>query len=396
MLTRRGFLAGLAAAAVIVAGLLPGCGKGGGDTIKIGCLESMQGSEASFGKSTQNGYILAAEEWNKNGGLLGKQIELVLSDDQSNNGLVKECVEKLIDQDKVVAVLGEVASGRTNQASPICQRRKIPLLTPSSTGNKVTEIGDFVFRSCFRDALQGKWMVEIAADKLHAKTAALLVDDNSDYSRGLGEVITEEFKAKGGTIVQTEHYDATAKDFSAQLTNIRGKNPDVVFLPGYYKEVGVMLPQARNLGINARFIGGDGWDAPETLKVEPAKINGSIITNHYSSEDKSPRVLDFVTKYKARFNGEDPDAMAVTGYDAANIMFDAIKRAGSTEGQKIRDALAQTSKYPAVTGDITIGPDRNAIKPGVALEIRDGHYVLYGKVGEESPTAGPAGTTSKP
>jgi len=195
--------------------------------------------------------------------------------------------------------------------------------------------------------------------------------------------------------VQVEHYDATAKDFSAQLTNIRGKNPDVVFLPGYYKEVGVMLPQARNLGINARFIGGDGWDAPETLKVEPSKINGSIITNHYSSEDKSPRVLDFVQKYKARFNGEDPDAMAVTGYDAANIMFDAIKRAGSTDGQKIRDALATTAKYPAVTGDITIGPDRNAIKPGVALEIRDGHYVLFGKVGEEHP-ATPASTTSKP
>ena len=383
---RRTMLKVLAATAVAVSVALAGCGGGsgsGGNTVKIGCLESMTGTESSFGVSTQNGYILAAEEWNKNGGVLGKQIELVLSDDQSNNGLVKECVQKLIDQDKVVAILGEVASGRTNNASPECQRRKIPLLTPSSTRNDVTEAGDYIFRSCFRDALQGKWMVEIAADKLHAKTAALLVDDNSDYSSGLGKVITEEFQKKGGTILTTEHYDAKAKDFRAQLTNIRGKNPEVVFLPGYYNEVVTMLPQARELGIKVPFVGGDGWDAPETLKIDPpSAVNGCIITNHYSSDDPSPRVQEFIKTYRARFNNTDPDAMAVTGYDAANLLFDAIKRAGSAEGPKIRDALAQTKNFPGIAGDITIGPDRNAIKPGVALEIENGHYKLFAKVGE--------------
>ncbi len=386
-MTRRFFLTSLLTAALAVSGLLAGCGGGGtaggsAETIKIGSLESMTGDNATFGKSTQEGIVLAMEERNKAGGLLGKQIEVIVADDQSVTGQVRQSVLKLIEQDKVCAILGEVASGRTAAAAPDCQKNKIPLISPSSTRNDVTDAGDYIFRTCFTDALQGKWMVEIATDKLKAKKAAILEDVQNAYSVGLSKVIREEFTKRGGTIVGDEKYSAQSMDFQTQLTNIRGSQPDVVFLPGYYSEVVNMLPQARKLGITVPFIGGDAWDAEETIAIGKDAVNNCYFTNHYAHDDPDPKVVEFVAKYKARFDGKMPDGQACTGYDAACILFDAITRAGSADSTKIRDALAQTKDFPAVTGKITIDDHRNANKPGVAIKIEDGKMVMIGRVGE--------------
>jgi branched-chain amino acid transport system substrate-binding protein len=377
------WLAVAGALTLALAAALPGCGGGGGQgsAVKIGSLESKTGDTATFGTSTENGIVLAMEERNQAGGVLGKPIELVIADDQSKQEQVRQAVLKLIDQDHVCAILGEVASGRTAAAAPDCQKAKVPLLSPSSTRDDVTEAGDYVFRSCFTDRQQGSWIVQVGADLLHAKKAALLVDIQSPYSVGLAKVIREEFAKKGGTIVKEESYSGQNKDYQTQLTNIRGADPELVFLPGYYSEIVNILPQARKLGITVPFVGGDGWDSDDTLNIGKDAVNGCYFTNHYSPQDPDPKVVEFVRKFQARF-GRVPDAMAVTGYDAANLLFDAIQRAGSTEGPKIRDALAATRDFPGVTGKITIGPDRNAIKPGVVVKIENGHFTLFSKIGE--------------
>jgi branched-chain amino acid transport system substrate-binding protein len=363
--------------------LLNGCGGGGDDNkIKIGSLQSLSGDTSTFGQSSEKGITLAMEERNKAGGLLGKQIEVITADDQSKAELVPQAVLKLIQQDKVCAILGEVASGRTLAAAADAERNKIPLLSPASTATRVTQQGEYVFRSCFTDDQQGKWMVEFVAKNLKFKKAALLVDTQSPYSVGLGKVIEAEFPKYGGEIVIKENYSTGQKDFQNQLTNIRAQNPEIVFLPGYYTEIVNMLPQARKLGITCPFIGGDGWDSDQTIKVGKEAVNGCYFTNHYAPEDPDPKVQEFVKKFKARFNGETPDAMAVLAYDAANILFAAIDRAKSTDGPKIRDALSQTKDFDGVTGKITIGPDRNAIKPGVVLEIENGQLKLVAHMGK--------------
>ena len=352
---------------------LPGCGRSGDNNkIKVGSLQSMTGDTSTFGQSSNKGIMLATEERNKAGGLLGKQIDIIPADDQSQNAQVRQMVLKLIDQDHVCAILGEVASGRTAAAALDCQRNKVPLLSPASTRNDVTSLGDYIFRSCFTDALQGKWIADFAAKNLKVKRAALFTDVQNPYSVGLSDVIAAEFTKAGGTIVVKENYATGAQDFQSQLTNIRAANPEVVFLPGYYTEIVKILPQARKLGITAPFVGGDGWDSDDTIKQGGDAVNGCYYTNHYAPDDPDPRVQAFVKKFKARYDGEVPDAMAVLGYDAANILFAAIQRAGSTDGPKIRDALAQTKDFPGVTGNITIDPGRNAVKPGVVLEIAGG------------------------
>jgi branched-chain amino acid transport system substrate-binding protein len=387
------FLRMLSVVALVSISLIGGCGGSGeGDKIKVGSLQSLTGDTSTFGQSSEKGIKLATEERNKAGGVLDKQIEVITADDQSKAEQVPQAVLKLIQQDHVVAVLGEVASGRTAAAAPDAQRNKVPLLSPASTRNDVTELGDYIFRSCFTDDLQGKWMVEFAAQKKFKK-AALLVDVQNAYSVGLAKVIEAEFPRTGGAIVIRENYSGGQKDFQNQLTNIRAQNPDIVFLPGYYTEVVNILPQARKLGLTVPFIGGDGWDSDQTIKVGKEAVNGCYFTNHYSPDDPTPRVQDFVKKFKARFDGEEPDAMAVLAYDAANILFHAIDRAKSTDGPKIRDALAATKDFQGVTGNITIGPDRNAIKPGVVLEIVDGKTKMVAHVGQDSADAAAAPAT---
>ena len=368
--------------AAALGGTLPGLpGRCAAEaTIKVGSLNSMTGNTSTFGQSTDMAIRLAAEERNAAGGVLGNKIEIVTADTESAAEKTSLAVLKLLEQDHVVAVLGEVASSRTMAAAPACQKARIPLVTPSSTNPKVTRQGNYVFRCCFVDDLQGLWIAKFAATDLKLKRAVILTDARNDYSTGLTKVLEREFPKLGGTIIGEESYQAGDSSFKTQLTNIKAKNPDIVFLPGYYTEVTLICRQARELGITCPFMGGDGWDSDETLKNGGAAVEGCYFTDHYNAADPDPRVQDFVKKFKTKYDGAVPDAMAVLGYDAANILFDAIARAGTTDGPTLRDALAQTKNFPGVTGNITIGKDRNAIKPGVVLQIKDGKFQMVKRV----------------
>jgi branched-chain amino acid transport system substrate-binding protein len=346
------------------------------NVIKVGEFASLTGSEAVFGQSSHKGTLLAIEELNAAGGVLGKQLELITEDNRSTAGESATIVKKLITRDRVVAVLGEVASGRSLEAGPICQANKIPMISPSSTNPKVTEIGDYIFRVCFIDPFQGTVMAKFAKDKLKARKVAVLSDISAPYSVGLAEFFIKQFVADGGTIVAEQKFNKGDKDFKAQLTAIKATNPDGIFVPCYYTEAGLIVLQARQLGITYPLFGGDGWEA-SALIDSPEKADalvGCYFSTHYSPEAKNPAVERFVTSFKARFGGEVPDAMAALGYDSAMVLADAIKRAGTTEGEKLRDAIAATKSFMGVTGNSALDANRNATKPAVVLTVKDRQF----------------------
>ncbi|MDX6575173.1 MAG: branched-chain amino acid transport system substrate-binding protein [Blastocatellia bacterium] len=359
---------------IIIASLLTAfaCQSGGGgDKVKIGVFMSMTGDTANFGISSTNGIKMATDEVNAAGGINGKQVELDVQDDRSDPSEAATIVTKFVTQDGVNAILGEVASSRSIAAAPIAQNAKIPMLTPSSTNPEVTKKGDYIFRSCFIDPVQGAAIAQFAARTLNAKRAGIMVDRKNDYSTGLEKFISQTFTKLGGQMVVTQSYQAGDQDFNAQITSIKGANPDVIFVPGYYGDVALFAKQARDKGITVPLVGGDGWDAEQLYKIGGAALNGSFFSNHYSPYDQDPQVQKFVNDYKARYNSI-PDALAATAYDAARIMFDAIKRANSLDGKAIRDALAATKDFPGVTGKVTFNENRDAVKPIVMIEIKDG------------------------
>jgi len=384
-------------ASIVIASLLSACQNngGGGDKVRVGVFMSTTGSTANFGISSVNGIKMAAEEINAAGGINGKQVELLVQDDRSDASEAATIVTKFVTQDMVHAVIGEVASSRSIAAAPIAQNAKIPMLTPSSTNPEVTKKGDFIFRSCFIDPYQGAAIAQFAAKTLGAKTAAIMVDRKNDYSTGLEKVINETFAKFGGKIVATQSYQEGDQDFNAQLTSLKGTNPEVIFVPGYYNDVGLIAKQARDKGITVPLIGGDGWDSEQLYKIGGTALNGSYFTNHYSPFDTAPNVVKFVTDYKAKYNGSTPDALAATAYDAANIMFDAIKRSKSLSGPDIRDALAATKAFPGVTGTVTFNQQRDAVKPIVMIEIKDGGtYAVKERVNVEGAAAPPVASNS--
>ena len=339
--------------------------------ILIGEFGSLTGTTATFGISTRNGVDLAIDEVNNAGGILGKKVRVIVEDDQGKPEEAQTVVTKLINRDRVVAVLGEVASSRSLAAAPVCQSNRIPMITPSSTNPKVTEIGDYIFRVCFIDPFQGFVMAKFASQSLKIKNVAVLRDIKNDYSVGLADVFVQNFTKMGGKIVADQSYSEGDTDFSAQLTSIRSTNPEAIFVPGYYTEVGLIARQARKLGLTIPLMGGDGWDSPKLWEIGGEALNNCYYSNHYSVDDPSPAIQKFVADYKKRFN-QVPDALAALGYDAARILFDAFKRAGGTDAAKVRDALAQTKDFPGVTGTITIDENRNAVKPAVVLRVKDG------------------------
>jgi branched-chain amino acid transport system substrate-binding protein len=343
--------------------------------IRIGEYASLSGSEASFGTSCHNGIQLAVEEVNNAGGVLGKQINLITEDNQSKASEVPPIVQKLITREKVVAVLGEVASSNSIAGAPICQQNKIPMVTPASTNPEVTKIGDYIFRVCFIDPFQATVMSKFATNSMKVKRVAMLVDQKSAYSMGLAESFRKVFTDMGGEIIDEQKYSKGDKDFKAQLTSIKAKDPEAVFIPGYYTDVNLIGIQAREIGLNVPLFGGDGWDS-ELLTEGKAKdaLEGSFFSTHVSADNPDPNIQGFIKRYRDRF-GKEPDAMSFLGYDGAIILFDAIKRAGSTEGDKIRDALATIKDFPGVTGSITINEERNAVKPAVVMEVKDGKFV---------------------
>ncbi|HEY5296802.1 MAG TPA: ABC transporter substrate-binding protein [Verrucomicrobiae bacterium] len=361
---------------MMIALLLTGCNKESGannHVIKVGEFASLSGSEATFGQSSDKGTRLAIDDLNAAGGVLGKKIQLLTEDDQSQAGQAATVVRKLISSDGVMAILGEVASSRSLEAAPICQENKIPMISPASTNPKVTEVGDYIFRVCFIDPFQGTVMANFARKTLNLQTAAILKETSSDYSVGLAKFFRERFITDGGKIVAEENYSHGDKDFSAQLTAIKAQNPEGIFVPGYYTEVGLIALQARQLGITVPLFGGDGWESSALVPIGGKALEGCYFSSHYSPQDRSPVVQNFVKEFQAKF-GETPDTMAALGYDSAIVLADAIKRAGSTDPAKIRDALAATKNFPGVTGKITMDANRNASKAAVILEITNGQF----------------------
>ncbi len=364
-------------AALGAAGCKPtGGGAGTGDTIPVGEFASLTGSEAAFGRTSHNGTVLAVDQINAAGGVLGKQITLITEDNQSKDGESATAVKKLISRDRVVAILGEVASGRSLEAAPICQQYQVPQISPSSTNPKVTQMGDYIFRVCFIDPFQGTVMAKFAQKTLKAKKVAVLTDVGAPYSVGLGTYFKERFQADGGTIVAEQKFTKDDKDFKAQLTAIKGTSPDAIFVPAYYGQVTLIVLQARELGITVPLFGGDGWEAPELLQGSgvPEAMEGCYFSTHFSPDQDSPRAKDFVKQYEAKF-GVRPDAMAALGYDSVLLLADAIKRAGSAEPTKIRPVLAATKDFDGVTGRMTLDKDRNAEKSAVIIGIKGGKFV---------------------
>ena len=347
--------------------------------IKIGEYASLTGKEAAYGQTSHKGTLLAIEDLNARGGVLGRPLELLTEDNQSKQGESATVVKKLISRDKVVALLGEVASIRSLEAAPVIQNARIPMVAPSSVNSRITEVGDYIFRVCFVDSFQGRVLARFVHDTLKVRRVAILTSVSNAYSVGMTRIFKESFTASGGEVVSEQKYSEGDKDFRAQLTAIKAAGVDAIFASGYYTEAALICLQARQLGLTAPIFGGDGWDAPPLLEIGGAAVEGTYFSTHYSPDNPTPEVQQFNQHYLARW-GEMPDAWAALGYDSALVLADAIRRAGSLEPGKIRDALAATKDFPAVTGRITIDAKRNASKSAVILTIKDGKYKFVASV----------------
>jgi len=347
--------------------------------VKIGAMTCLTGALSSFGVSSIQGAKLAIEEINAAGGTLGQPIQLIVEDNGSKAGETATITRKFISQDKVVAILGDLTSSATMEGAPLAQAAKIPLLTPSATNIAITKIGNYIFRSCFIDPFTGTIMAKFALDRLKAKQAIVMTDVKQDYSVGLTDAIRQYFTQNGAGFLKTFSYSSGDTNFRTQLTAIRMARPDVIFLPGYYTEAALILRQARQLGITCPFVGGEGWDSPALVQVAGKAADGNYYTDHFSAADPDPRVQRFVQTYRAKF-AVSPDALAALWYDGARLLSQAVKRAGSTDAAKIRDALAATRDFEGVTGRISIDENRNASKSGVILKIDNGEPTMVEQI----------------
>lgn len=345
------------------------------DTIKLGEFASMTGKEAVFGQNVNKGTRLAIEESNAAGGVLGRTLELITEDDQSKPGESATVVKKLISRDKVVVILGEITSGRTLEAAPIAQAAKIPLISPGATNTEVTAKGNYIFRVCFIDDFQGTVMAKFARDTLKLKRVAILSSVSSAQSVGLAKYFRERFTSASTVIAAEQKYSEGDKDFRAQLTAIKAAGADGIFVPGYYAEAALICKQARDLGLTLPLLGVDGWESPDLLAIAGAAAEGCFLSTHFSPESKAPVVVAFNERYQKRW-GISANALSVLGYDATMLAIDAIRRAGSTDGAEIRDALAATQDYPAVTGAITFDANRNPTKNAVVLTVKNGTFTF--------------------
>lgn len=375
---------------------LPGCAKREAE-IKVGEYGSLTGSTATFGISTKNGIELYVDNLNAQGGISGKKIHVLVEDDQSKPEEAATAVNKLIAQDGVVAVLGEVASSRSLAAAPICQSAGVPMISPSSTNPRVTEIGDYIFRVCYTDPFQGMVIAKFAKNTLHFSKAAVFRDNKNDYSVGLANFFSDAFRGMGGTIVTDQSYSEGDQDFKAQLTVIKSKKPEFIFIPGYYTEVGLIARQARELGLNVPMLGGDGWVSDRLLEIAQDALNGSYLVNHYWDQDPNPLVQGFVQSYRKRYNAT-PDGLAALAYDAGGVLANAMQRLSTEDPKafetlsgppnaeqkaaraKLRDLIAATRDYPGVTGKISLDDHRNAVKPAVFLGIENRGYKFVATV----------------
>jgi branched-chain amino acid transport system substrate-binding protein len=339
--------------------------------ILVGGVAPKTGEAATFGVSTENGVRLAVEQANAAGGLLdGRQIRLVFEDDKGDPVAGKLAFSRLIERDQVCAVVGSVMSKVSIAGADVAERSRTPMISSASTNPTVTLGKKYVFRACFIDPFQGRVMAKFARENLKAKRAAILYDASNDYNKGLAEVFRDVFKELGGEIVAIESYPARSVDFRPQLTKVLQAAPDALFMPNYYNDVALQAKQAREIGIKAALLGGDGWDSPDLVKAAGAAIEGGCFSNHFTRESDNPKVKDFVLAYEKRYGGA-PDALASLGYEAAQILLAAIKKAGSDSPDKIRDAM-EKSDVETITGRIAFDKEHNPLKPAAILKIVDG------------------------
>lgn len=392
-------------ASTLLAGVLAGCGSddskdssssssssssdGGstaGETIKIGANLELSGGVASYGASINDGAKLAIKEINEAGGINGKQIEYIVADNKSDNAEAATAALKLATQDQVVAMIAPATSGNTIASVQIANNNKVPIVTPSGTAETVTvnedgSVNEYAFRTCFIDPFQGVVAANFATEKLSAKNVAIYVDSSNDYSKGLAAAFKEQIEANGGTVVVEESYVTTDVDFKSTLTRIKSANPDFVFIPGYYEQVGLIVKQARESGIDVPLMGADGWDSPTLIELAGADaLNNTYITNHYSSGDPDQVIQDFVAAFEAEYSSQ-PNAFHALGYDTVYFLKDAIERAGDeVTGETIQKALAETKDLSLITGTFTVDEKHNPVKSATVLEYVDGNQEFKSKV----------------
>ena len=367
----------LLALAVVLGLVLGGCQKQAKE-VKIGIIAPISGEAATFGESTANGAKLYFDQVNAAGGVEGMKIVYFVEDDKGDPTEGANAYSKLIDQNKVSAIVGTVMSKVSLAGAPIAQNKGVPMISPTSTNPAVTLVGNYIFRACFIDPFQGFVAAKFAYNDLGKKTAAVIYDSGNDYTKGLAEVFRDEFTKMGGKITAFESYAAGTSDFNAQLVKIKATNPDVLFIPNYYNDAGLIAKQAREMGIKAIFLGGDGWDSPDLFKIGGKAIEGGFFVNHFSKDSQLPAAKKFVADYKAKYN-KDPDALAALAYEAAMITVDAIKRAKSSDPKAIRDAMEKTN-LETLTGVVKFDQNRNPVKGAVILECKDGQAVYKASV----------------
>jgi branched-chain amino acid transport system substrate-binding protein len=383
-MSRTRFLSTLLAVTMVLAAAT---GVGAAETFKVGVVGPRTGPVATYGLSVINAVTLAVEELNAAGGVLGRQIELIVEDNKADATETNNAFRKLISRDQVHAIIGAVVTANSIVGAQVAQMMKVPMITPTSTAEKVTQEGDYIFRSCLIDPVQGRIMANFAYNSLEVREIACLTAQSNDYSVGLEEVFTKTFEELGGKVVASESYSEGDQDFKAQLTKIRAKKPEAIYVPGYYTEAGLIARQMRQLGMDLPILGPDGFDSPKLFEIGGDAVFGSYFTNHYSVETEDEVSLRFVDSYRAKF-GHDPDGFGALGYDAALILFDAIERAGdaalaknvATARVAIRDALAGTKDINVVTGTLTLDENRNPIKSAVILKVVDGGYEFVERI----------------
>lgn len=380
---KKRLLTGVLALSILTMGLV-GCGSGqdsadSGDEIVIGAIGPLSGAAATYGQSVKNGAQIFLDKVNANGGINGKQVVLKFEDDEADPTKAINAYDKLINQDGVNLLLGAVTSGSANAVGPNATADGIPMITPSGTETNLTTTGgEYVFRTCYIDATQGEVIAKYATENLKANTMAILYNKDSDYSIGIAEAAKAQFESNGGTVVEYLSYNDGDKDFSAQLTNIKSSNPDVLVLPDYYSVVPVIADQARKIGITSQLMGGDGWDSPELVKIGGDAVEGALFVNHYSPDDSDPEVQEFVNSYKEKF-GQTPDAFAALSYSTLQLFEEAITNAGSTDGEAVRDAIKNIN-VDTISGNIKFDENRNPQKSVSIIKIVNGEAKLETKV----------------
>ena len=381
MLKRSKIITSFAIASVLVASLAAGCGSKTDKDIKIGMVYELTGNTASYGTSAANGAKLAFKEINASGGVLGKQIKIISADNKGEPSESANAMSKVISQDKVVAVTGFTVSSCGIAASAVAEANKIPFVAAATVNPKVTfdertgKVKDYTFRACFIDSFQGTVGANFALNGLKAGKTAIMTDSSSDYSKGLTEIFRSTYVKAGGKIVAEESYLQKDQDYKPILTKIKAQNPDLLYIPGYYEDVGKIIKQARELGMTIPVLGADAWDSPVLVEMGGAQpLNNTYFTNFYSIEDKNPVSNSFVDAYKKEY-GQTPDSMAAMGYDAAKLLVDAIRRADSTDAKKIKEALAATKNFSSVSGEMSLNERHDAVRGVVIIELKDGKQV---------------------